>query len=148
LDEDRSSSGTDSEEDEEGSDFHKLGQIRHEIEHLKQPVTIILKGRYELENDWEEVTYQRNMLERIAPVNMMEPLATIYEKVSAVAVMAGAAALPLPIQSFSVTREKLYVEVLKKANGLQVVYERKDQKGFNCFRSAGTSFQLGRFAET
>jgi hypothetical protein len=119
----------DSEEDGEGSDFHKPSQIRHAIDHLKQPVTVILKARYEWQNEWEEMTYQRNMLERIAPENMMEPLVTIYGKIGEGTVMAGAPALSLPIQGFGVTREQLYVEVLKKGSGLQLVYERMDQKG-------------------
>jgi hypothetical protein len=74
------------------------------------------------------------MLERIAPEDMMEPLVKIYEKIGEVTVMAGPPALPLPIQGFGVTRDQLYVEILKKGvtrekgNGLQLVYERMDQK--------------------
>jgi hypothetical protein len=129
IDEDRVSSETDSEEDEEGSDFHELSQIRHAIDHLKQQVTVILKARYEWQNEWEEVTYQRNMLERIAREDMMEPLVNIYGRIGEVAVMAGAPALPPPIQGFGVTSEQLHVEILKKGKGLQLVYERPDQKG-------------------
>jgi hypothetical protein len=54
------------------------------------------------------------MLERIAPGDMMDPLLAIFQKIGEVTVMAGAPALPLPIQGFGVTRDQLYVEVSKK----------------------------------
>jgi hypothetical protein len=124
------SSGTDSEEDEEGSDLHKQAKTRHAIDHLKQPVTIMLKGRYEWNNGWEEVIYQRNMLDRIAPEDIIEPLSIIYEKVSEVAIMAGVAALPLPVQGLVVTKDQLDVEGLRIWNGVRIINTRLDQKGF------------------
>jgi hypothetical protein len=44
---DGDSSGTDSEEDEEDSDDHKLAKIRHALGNLSQTVQVIINGRYE-----------------------------------------------------------------------------------------------------
>jgi hypothetical protein len=127
------SSGTDGQEDVEGSGFHKLAKrsvsIRHAIDNLKQPVTVMLKGRYEWDGGWEEVVYQRNMLERTAPEDMIEPFAVIHSKVREVAMRARATELPLPIQGLAVTRDQLDVEVGKVGNRLHTVDERLDQKG-------------------
>jgi uncharacterized protein YhaN len=68
------SSGTDSEEDEEGSDVHKLAQIKHALERLHQPVTIISRGQYEWDMKWEEVVYQRVLDKGPAPENILQPL--------------------------------------------------------------------------
>jgi hypothetical protein len=46
LEDGEQSSGTDSEEDIEGSDDHKLAKIKHAIEGTKQPVQVILNRRY------------------------------------------------------------------------------------------------------
>jgi hypothetical protein len=43
--------------------------------------------------------------------------------------MAGAVALPLPIQGLILDREQLDIKVLKIGRGLQVVHERLDQIG-------------------
>jgi hypothetical protein len=57
--EDGESSGTDSEEDIEGSDDHKLAKIKHAIEGTKQPIQVILNGRYAWGDGWESVSYCR-----------------------------------------------------------------------------------------
>jgi hypothetical protein len=124
---DGDSSGTDSDDDEEGSDIHKLAKVRHAFENLQRPVTVILKGRYEWDNGWEEVTYHRILIERTAPEDMIELLAFTNTKIWELGMMAGAVALPLPIQGLDVRREQLDIKVLKVGKGLQVVYEMMDQ---------------------
>lgn len=74
---------------------------------------------------------QMNILERIAPEDIIEPLSITYEKVKEVAIMAGATALPLPIQGLAVTRDQLGVEVLKIVDGVRFVYARLDQRGLS-----------------
>jgi hypothetical protein len=74
------SSGTYSEEDEEGSDDHQMAKIRHAL--------------------------------------VME-----------VAIMAGETAILISVQGTELPREQLGVEVVKKGEGIRVVYSRANQKG-------------------
>jgi hypothetical protein len=103
-----------------------MSKIRHSLEELKQPVTVVLKGCYEWENGWEEVAYHRVMIERKTPEDMMELLLLTNTKIGDLARMAGAVALPLPIQELALEREQLDIKVLKIGKG---VYERLDQIG-------------------
>jgi hypothetical protein len=57
--EEETSLGTDSEDEEEGSDIHKMAKIRHALVTLRQPMTITLKEQYEWNGRWEEVVYRR-----------------------------------------------------------------------------------------
>jgi hypothetical protein len=118
---------TDSEEDEEGSDVHKLAKIKHALVELSQPVQIILKGRYEWEGTWEEVSYCRTYLERTISEDILEPLRITAQKLGKLALQAGAAALVLSIQRLNAEREAIQVMVEKRGQGIQVVYEKVDQ---------------------
>jgi hypothetical protein len=58
------SSETDSEDDADGSDDHKLAKIQHAI-NIGQPITVILDGQCECNDEygnflWQEVQFQQN----------------------------------------------------------------------------------------
>jgi hypothetical protein len=110
---DRDSSGTDSEEDVEGSDDHKLAQLRHAIEGTKQPVQVILNGRYRWGDGWKSVSYCRAFKERTAYPEIMG-----YLRVTA---------LPIGIQGLAVVRDLLEVTVVKRGPGLQLYFERREE---------------------
>jgi hypothetical protein len=57
-------SGTDSEEDSESSDDHKLAKIKHAITGTSQPIQVILNGRYSWGDGWDNVSYCRTFKER------------------------------------------------------------------------------------
>jgi hypothetical protein len=115
---DGESSGTDSEEDEEGSDIHKLAKIKHALEGLSQPVQIIPKGRHEWEGTWEEVSYCRTYLERIVPEDILEPLRITARKLGELILQAGAVSLPVSIQRLNVEREPIEVVIIIHLLGL------------------------------
>jgi hypothetical protein len=75
------SSGTNSEDDEEGSDVHKMAKINHALNTLKQPVTIILRGQYEWQESWEEVVYEDVVSGGVMPEDIAGPLQEIYTKI-------------------------------------------------------------------
>jgi hypothetical protein len=82
---DSSNSETDSSEDEEGQDAHKLAKIRHVI-HLGQPVTVILKGQYEFGLidqvlRLEEAQFQQVYTGVSAPENIMQPVQAAYRAI-------------------------------------------------------------------
>jgi hypothetical protein len=121
--------GTDSEEDEEGSDVHKLGKIRQAMVNLHQTLTIMLKGQYEWDGKWKEVVYQREVLGGKPPENILQHLQDIYAKIDVVARMVGGTALPITVQGMVVRREELEIDVQKIGNGIRIVYANADQKG-------------------
>jgi hypothetical protein len=125
---DGESSGTDSEEDEENSDDNKLAKIKHAISDVNQPVQVILNGRYQWEQGWESVSYCRTFNERKVLEDILEPLRITANAIGTMALEAGAVALPLPIQLFGIEREALEITVAKRGSGIQIYYERKDQK--------------------
>jgi hypothetical protein len=124
---DRESSGTDSEEDLDGSDDHKLDQIRHAIEGTKQPVQVILNGRYRWGDGWESVSYCRTFKERTAFPEIMEYLRITAEAIGVLAVQAGATSFPIGIQALGVDRELLEVTVVKRGPGIPIYFERKEE---------------------
>jgi hypothetical protein len=68
---DGDSSGTDGNEDEEGSDEHKLTRIRHAITGTSQPIQVILNGSYQWGQGWEEVSYCRTFKQRKIPEDIL-----------------------------------------------------------------------------
>jgi hypothetical protein len=124
---DRESSGTDSDEDVEGSDDHKLAQLKHAIEGTKQPVQVILNGRYRWGDGWDSVSHRRAFKERTAYPEIMEYLRVTAEAIGTLAVQAGAAALPIGIQGLAVDRDQLEVRVVKRGPGLQLYFERREE---------------------
>jgi hypothetical protein len=124
---DRESSGTDSEDDIEGSDDHKLAQMRHAIEGTKQPVQIILNGRYRWGDGWESVSYCRTFKERTVYPEMLDHLRVTAKAIGALAVQAGATSLPIGIQGLGVDRDLLEVTVVKRGPGIQLYFERKEE---------------------
>jgi hypothetical protein len=112
---DGESSGTDSEEDEEGSAVHKLAKIKHAIADLSQPVQVILNGRYQWEQGWENVSYCRLFKEPKVQEDILEPPRIMANAIGVMAFEAGAVRLPLPIQLLGAERESLEIT------------ERKDQ---------------------
>lgn len=85
---DGDSSVTDSDEDEEGSDDHKLAKIRHAIAGTSQPIQVVLNGRYEWEQGWESVSYCRTYRERKIPEDILEPLRITANAIGALAFQA------------------------------------------------------------
>jgi hypothetical protein len=124
---DRESSGTDSEEDIEGFDDHKLAQLRHAIEGTKQPVQIILNGRYRWGVGWAGVGYCRTFKERTVYPGILDYLRVTANAMGALAVQAGATSLPIGIQGLGVDRDLLEVTVAKRGPGIQLYFERKEE---------------------
>jgi hypothetical protein len=108
------SSATDSEEDSEDSDTHKLAKIKHAIADLSQPVQVILNGRYLWQQNWEEVSYCRTFVERKVSKDILEPLRITAHAYGVVSLQAGAETLPLPIQALAIPRSELEITVAKR----------------------------------
>jgi hypothetical protein len=114
---DGESSATDSEDDSEGSDEHKLAKIMHAI----------LQGRYPWNQDWEEVSYCRTFIERKVPEDILEPLRITAHAYGVISLQAGAETLPLPIQALAIPRSELEITVAKRGTGVQIYYQRNGQ---------------------
>jgi uncharacterized protein YhaN len=78
-------SGTNSKDDTEGEDTHKLAQIRHALVTLKQPVTAILKGQYEYDSTWEEVVFQTELRNVEIPEDILALLQATHGKIEVLA---------------------------------------------------------------
>jgi hypothetical protein len=126
------SAGTDSEDDEEGSDIHKMTKIRHALVTLRRPMTITLTGQYEWNGSWEGVLYQRFVrgADKM-PDEIMGPVQDIYSEIKEVAIMAGATSLPISVQGIDIPRDQIEVEVHRRGEEIHVVYSTADQKGFS-----------------
>jgi hypothetical protein len=106
----------------------KLARIRHEITGTSQSIQVILNGRYQLEQGWEEVSYCRTFREQKVPEDILEPLRITAEAIGVLTLQAGAVALPLPVQTLGIDREALEITVAKRGSGIQILYKRRDQK--------------------
>jgi hypothetical protein len=111
------SSGTDSEEDVEGSDDHKLAKIRHAITGTNQPVQVILNGRYRWGDGWDNVSYCRAFKERKVSEDILEPLTITANAIGIMALEAGAIAFK-------------HLELIEKSQRLQLSSE---DRGFRHF---------------
>jgi hypothetical protein len=106
-----------------------LAKIKHAITDLSQPIQVILNGRYQWQQGWEEVSYCRTLRERKEPEDILEPLRITAQQIGVLTLQVGAVALPLPIQALGIERDALEVTVVKRGTGIQIFYERRDQKG-------------------
>jgi hypothetical protein len=122
-----SGSGTDSDEDEVGSDVHKLAKLQHAV-HLGQPITVVLKGEYEWKC-WHEVQVHEHYQGVAAQLDIMHPLQAAYQAIRRHAMAFGGGDMARSCRGTSILTEKIEVSLAKFGKGVRIIYKRADQKG-------------------
>jgi hypothetical protein len=129
---DSGSSETDSDEDEEGQDEHKMAQIRHAC-HLGQPVAVILKGQYEFQhepNKWrlEKVRFQQYFQPRTEPEHILQPLQEAFSSIEERARYYGVDRMPRSCsrEEVNTPRESIEITVKKHGKGVRINYASND----------------------